>query len=276
MRNYMIRLLCFFAAVICLPPAMGAAAVPADFSTDIGGEPQENCGEEGPKLVAITFDDGPNPITTEQLLDGLAARGAKATFFILGQSIDESICSEKVPKNRALVKRMIKEGHVVGNHSYSHPLLSKCSKEKVREELTRTSELIKELTGAYPIYMRPPGGAAATAPWVREIANPMITVCWGYFDTKDWKYKNKERIVKIIVDHVIDGDIILLHDNYVTSVEAALEAIDILQARGFQFVTVDTLLKRNMTEGMALDPRLIYYIMPPGDTSKLVKAEDLP
>ena len=66
MRNYMIRLLCFFAAVICLPPAIGAAAVPADFSTDIGGEPQENCGEEGPKLVAITFDDGPNPITTGQ------------------------------------------------------------------------------------------------------------------------------------------------------------------------------------------------------------------
>ena len=119
--------------------------------------------------------------------------------------------------------------------------------------------------------MRPPGGSALTAPWVRNIAAPMITVCWGYYDTRDWQCRNIDKMVKTIVENTFDGDIVLLHDNYETSIETAFRAMDILEEKGYRFVTVDELLNRNTGNGWELDPSRIYCTMREGDYSRLKK-----
>ena len=226
-------------------------------------------------MVAFTFDDGPNPVHTTKLLDGLAKRNAKATFFVLGEKLDyksQNYNERIIKQNRELVARMAAEGHTVANHSYSHCWLSKSTPEKVAYELSKTSQLIQEITGEEVKYMRPPGGSALTASWVRKIAAPMITVCWGYYDTRDWECRNVDKMVDMIVENTFDGDIILLHDNYETSVKTALKAMDILAEKGYRFVTVDELLNRNTGNGWKLDPERIYCTMKDGDYSKLVKS----
>lgn len=129
--------------------------------------------EDGePPMIAFTFDDGPNAVQTSRLLDGLQERGAKATFFVVGEKLDYASDKPNVAENRALLERMAREGHEIGNHTYSHCWLSKISREKAAFELSKTNELIREITGSTPKYMRPPGGSALTAPWVRELAAP--------------------------------------------------------------------------------------------------------
>lgn len=231
-------------------------------------------GQEERPMVAFTFDDGPNCVQTARLLDGLKKRNAKATFFVVGEKLDyeSGKYSEKtVTQSRALVDRMATEGHTVANHSYSHCWLSKATKEKVTYELRKTNELITQITGQPVKYMRPPGGSALTTSWVREIASPMITVCWGYYDTRDWECRNVDSMVDMIVNNTFDGDIILLHDNYETSVDTALQAMDILAEKGYRFVTIDELLNRNTGNGWTLDPTRIYCTMKPGDYSRLKK-----
>ena len=227
----------------------------------------------GGGMIAFTFDDGPNSIQTKRLLDGLSERNAKATFFVVGEKLDFESDRPNIEENRALVERMVREGHEIGNHTYTHCWLNKISEEKVAFELSKTNELIKEITGSTPKYMRPPGGSALTAPWVRKLSSPMITVCWGYYDTRDWQCRNVDKMVKTIVENTFDGDIILLHDNYETSVETALRAMDILAKQGYRFVTIDELLNRNTGNGWELDPMRIYCTMRPGDRSHLKQVE---
>lgn len=233
-----------------------------------------NAASEEPPMIAFTFDDGPNVVQTQRLLDGLAERGAKASFFIIGKNLDYTVGKpEVVDANRALVERMVQEGHVVGNHSYSHCWFNQISKKQAALEISKTNELIKEVTGVEPLYMRPPGGASFTSAWLREMSAPMITVCWGNYDTRDWQCRNVDKMVKMIVDNTHDGDIILLHDNYKTSVDTALRAMDILAEKGFRFVTVDELLNRNTGDGWVLDPMRIYGTMEPGDKSRLKQVD---
>ena len=221
------------------------------------------------KMIAFTFDDGPHPKETERLLDGLAERNAKATFFVIASKIDAATTDVRTQTNIELVRRMAEEGHEVGNHTYSHCYLTQVSKEKVSYELTKASAVLESVTGVKPRYMRPPGGGSLTAPWVREIASPMITVCWSGVDTRDWECRNVPRMVEKIVKSAKDGAIVLLHDNYATSVDAALQAMDILAKQGYSFVTVDTLLSRNLGDEYELNPMRIYSAMYPGDVSKL-------
>lgn len=223
-------------------------------------------------MIAFTFDDGPNTVYTEKLLDGLAKRNAHATFFVVGEKLDENSTKykpEAIEKCKALVARMVRDGHVVANHSYSHCWLNKETKEKVKYELNKTSMLIEDITNQKVKYMRPPGGSTLTAPWVREIASPMITVCWGYYDVRDWECRNVDKMVNVIVENTFDGDIVLLHDNYETSIETALSAIDILMKKGYSIVTVDELLNRNTGNGWVLDSSRIYCTMKEGDYSRL-------
>lgn len=223
------------------------------------------------KMIAFTFDDGPNPVETKRLLDGLLERDAKATFFVVGSKIDAAHEDAYTQTNIQLIRRMYEEGHEVGNHTYSHCYLSYASKKEVAEELSRTSEIIASITGEQPKYMRPPGGGKMTAPWVREIASPMITVCWSGVDTRDWECRDTDGMVEKIVNSARDGTIVLLHDNYQTSVDTALRAMDILARQGYSFVTVDTLLTRNLGDEYALNPMRIYSAMYPGDISKLLR-----
>lgn len=181
-----------------------------------------------PPMVALTFDDGPDAKYTEMLLDGLAKRNVRVTFFLIGANIDG---------NEALVKRMSEEGHVIGNHTYSHIDLGKETLICDCDEIDRTNEKIYEITGAVPVYMRPPFGDRNME---LECIIDMEQVMWDV-DPKDWQCQNKAEIVKRVMSKVKDNDIILLHDGYDTTVEAVFEIIDRLQADGWQFVTVDEL-----------------------------------
>ena len=179
------------------------------------------------KRIALTFDDGPWPETTEKLLDGLAARGAHATFFLIGEQIEG---------NEALLRRMRDEGHQVGNHTFSHVRLDQAPSAGIRE-LQKTDALLKSVLGEGEYWIRPPWGFLGKS--VQEAAEVPL-VYWSV-DTEDWQIKNADTVVQRIIENAQDGDIVLLHDPYPTSVEAALKAIDRLQEEGYVFVTVGEL-----------------------------------
>lgn len=184
--------------------------------------------EEAPE-IAITFDDGPSGTYTPKLLDGLKERGVKATFFLIGQNVD------KYPE---IVKRMDEEGHLIGNHTYHHVEITKVSDEEAYKEIVSTNEAIYRVTGKETEYMRPPFGA-----WQRELEMELdvLPVMWT-IDPLDWTTENTDEIVNKVVTEAEENDIILLHDCYQSSVDAALRIIDLLQKEGFEFVTVDELL----------------------------------
>lgn len=183
------------------------------------------------KRVAITFDDGPHRVYTEELLDGLKERNVVATFFVIGINIVE---------NETLVQRMKDEGHLIGNHTYSHVELSELESGKQEEEILRTNQIIKEITGEDVEYIRPPFGCYDREQATEGMLEGMFVTLWD-IDPRDWCVMDKNQVVQSVVNSVEDGDIILLHDIFATSVEAALEIIDILQEQGYEFVTVDKL-----------------------------------
>jgi len=179
--------------------------------------------------VALTFDDGPSSRYTPELLDGLKERGVKASFFLVGKNIEE---------NSDLIRRMEAEGHLIGNHTYNHVQLDKISDASAREEILKTNNAIYEATGRYPQYMRPPYGA-----WKKnmEICVEMLPVFWT-IDTLDWKTQNVQAVCQVVEKEIEDGAIILMHDEYETTVNAALKIVDEYQEKGYEFVTVDRLI----------------------------------
>lgn len=179
--------------------------------------------------VALTFDDGPHPVYTPQLLDGLNERGVHATFFVVGKNI---------LGNEALLKRMETEGHLIGNHTYSHVKLSELDIARACAEVEKTNALICEVTGKEPEFIRPPFGEWKKA---MECSFEMIPVLWDV-DPLDWTTKNTALVVERVLKDTKPGDIILLHDYYQSSVDAALEIADALTERGYKFVTVDELI----------------------------------
>lgn len=181
------------------------------------------------KKIALTFDDGPHPVYTKKLLEGLAERHVEATFFVVG---------ENIPGNEELIARMKEEGHLIGNHTYDHVKICDMSGEEACEQVEKTSELVKEITGENTEFVRPPFGA-----WNKEMecSFTMIPVLWDV-DPLDWTTQNSASVVQKVLNSVEENDIILLHDCYDSSVEAALEIVDELLARGYEFVTVDELI----------------------------------
>ena len=157
-------------------------------------------------------------------------RGAAATFFVIG---------EQVPCNEDLLRRMRAEGHQIGNHTYSHVRLLKAEKDMVVEEVHKTEVLLKEAVGEGDFWLRPPYGLIGCER-SKLIKTPMIY--WSV-DPQDWKLLDKGKVVDAVLAAVQPGDIILLHDFYSTSVDAALEIIDRLQADGYAFVTVEELFR---------------------------------
>ena len=179
--------------------------------------------------IALTFDDGPHPVYTKMLLDGLAERDVKASFFVVGKNI---------PGNEDLIARMEEEGHLIGNHTYDHVKICSMSGEDACRQVEKTSALVREITGHDTEFIRPPFGA-----WNKEMecSFTMIPVLWDV-DPLDWTTKNTALVEERILKNVQGGDIILLHDLYQSSVEAALGIIDRLKAQGYEFVTVDQLI----------------------------------
>lgn len=196
---------------------------------DSQGTCQTSEGNTEKKKVAITFDDGPHPQYTPEMLAALKERNVKATFFLLGEEV------EKYPE---IVKQIQEEGHLIGNHSYKHEQLSKLTMDQACAQVTRTNELIYGITGIYPSYLRPPFGD-----WHKELdcKMNMVEVLWDV-DTLDWSIQNHAKIVEKTLNDVQENDIILMHDGYETSVTAAMEIIDTLQKQGYEFVTVDEII----------------------------------
>jgi peptidoglycan/xylan/chitin deacetylase (PgdA/CDA1 family) len=183
----------------------------------------------GKPVVALTFDDGPHAKYTPQLLDGLKARGVHATFFLMG---------ENIAGKEDLVRRMAQEGHLIGNHSYRHIRLTTAGEEAVCQSIEKTQQIIAGITGRAPAYLRPPYGD-----WNEQLECRLeITPVFWTVDSLDWKLRNTKAIVRRVKSSVQNGDIILFHDIFPTSVEAALELVDLLTEEGYAFVTVDELL----------------------------------
>lgn len=187
------------------------------------------------KYVALTFDDGPKEGTTDMLLDGLKARGASATFFLLG---------EQVLNYPDLVRRMADEGHQIGNHTWSHARLEGITIAETLEEVGKTEALLEEILGGGDYWLRPPYGQLTPGAEAR-IQVPMVK--WSV-DPRDWESRNAEKIVQAVLASVQPNSIILLHDIYPASVEAALRIVDVLQAEDYWFVTVEELLRLNGVE----------------------------
>lgn len=185
--------------------------------------------ETEPFRVALTFDDGPHPVYTKQLLDGLAQRGIRATFFLIG---------ENIPGQEELVLRMAQEGHMIGNHTYHHVQMAQEGILVCGTELDMTNVLIESITGTVPEFVRPPFGQ-----WSRKLQDEigMIPVGWDV-DPLDWKILDADRVADSILKNVENGDIILLHDVYPTSVQAAFLVMDALLEQGCEFVTADELI----------------------------------
>ena len=183
---------------------------------------------EAPR-IALTFDDGPNARYTPLLLEGLRARNIHASFFLIGENIEG---------NEDILRQMQQDGHLIGNHTWDHVQLNKISCKKAQMEIEKTNNRIYEATGVYPSYVRPPFGA-----WIKdmELSVTMLPVFWDV-DTLDWKNKNIDSILSIAEKQVHDGSIILMHDGYQTSVDAALKIADLFTQKGYVFVTADQLL----------------------------------
>ena len=194
------------------------------------------------KLIAITFDDGPGAYTA-QLLDELAARDVKATFFVSGYR------AANYPET---LKRMVSEGHQLASHTQNHENLNTLSAAKIADEISRTQDYITAAGGDNPAYIRPPYGNANKT--VRAQA-PSPLINWSV-DPEDWKYHNADTVCSNILAGSYDGAIILVHDIYQTSVNGALAAIDKLLEQGYEFVTVRDLLLRR---GITTEAGVMYY-----------------
>lgn len=193
--------------------------------------------KEGKKLIAFTFDDGPASENTKAIMDEFEKYGGRATFFMLGQNAD---------LNPDLVKEVYKRGHEVGNHSWDHSqgiaVTNTLTKKQVSEEVYKPNDVIFKATGFEPRYFRPPYGA---------IGNTLDSVCgldmvgWD-IDSLDWQNHNPEIMTSIIKKGASVGyEVVLMHDIHKETVEGVKKVLKELDAQGFQFVTIDTLMKQD-------------------------------
>ncbi|OKL36958.1 chitooligosaccharide deacetylase [Domibacillus mangrovi] len=192
------------------------------------------------KMVAITFDDGPHPIYTPQILDVLKKYDAYSTFFLLGAHM------KKYPE---IVNREIAEGHEIGNHTYSHPSFHNISESSLIDEIQTTQNLIDTFQLGKMKLFRPPGGAL-NKQIINTLTNDNYTIIlWSWHqDTKDWTNQGVQKIANHVLSNVQNGDIILLHDsggNRTQTVQALQIILPELQKKGYTFVTVGELLQNH-------------------------------
>lgn len=181
-------------------------------------------------LVALTFDDGPRNSTTGRLVEGLAIREVPATFFLVG---------ERIAGSEDLIREMAAAGHQIGVHTYDHVRVTELSRKDFDLQVGRTRALLIEILGEGDYWLRPPYGIVDPA--VESWADGPL-ILWSV-DPEDWKDSNTDRIVNSVLSQVEDGDIILMHDIYDSSVDAALRIVDGLLERGYCFVTVEQLME---------------------------------
>jgi peptidoglycan/xylan/chitin deacetylase (PgdA/CDA1 family) len=214
-------------------------AVPRNPDMDLNSNFSKNSGITFSRVlvsgnhIAITFDDGPHPQNTPRLLDMLRARNIKATFYVIGRSV------ELYPQ---VVRRTVAEGHEIGNHSHTHRLLSKLGDDELRQEMARCRDAVGRAAGVQPRTMRPPYGG------LRQRQRELVHAEYGYptilwsCDPLDWKRPGASVVSSRILAGTSAGGIVLAHDLHAQTVDAMPAAFDGLLRRGFKFVTVSQLL----------------------------------
>ena len=194
-------------------------------------------GTENTKKIALTFDDGPHPRITREVISILRENGVTATFFVIGQNADN------YPET---MKLLAESGYEIGNHTYSHKNLKKMSEAEIESEFLRCRETLARF-GVKPTLMRPPEGFFSDD--VIKVSRGMEydIILWS-IDTRDWAHTPASNIVKTVLDNASGGDIILMHDylsGYGGTCEALRTIIPELKSRGFEFVTVSELISEN-------------------------------
>lgn len=184
------------------------------------------------KYIALTFDDGPSAATTPKVLEVLADKKVKATFFLLGQNAKE------YPK---LVQQIQEEGHELASHSYSHPQLTALTKEQVTKEVRETDKAIFNATGSLPRTFRPPYGAV-NPEVAKAIGKPVIQ--WD-IDSLDWQSKNKHSVVQVVKQTSHPGGIVLMHDIQQSTADGLASIIDHLKRDGYEFLTIEEMFQLN-------------------------------
>lgn len=194
------------------------------------------------KYIAFTFDDGPSGAKTKKLVDILEDNKMHATFFMVGN---------RMALQPETLKYVLEHGNEIGSHSYTHSNLKRLKKEELKQEEFNTNLVYKNITGEELTLLRPPYGNINEN--MKETMN-YIFVNWN-IDTEDWRYRDSEHIYHSIIDKVEDGDIILMHDLYDTTIEAVEKVLPELYVRGFQVVSVSELAK---IKGQTLEPKKVY------------------
>lgn len=185
--------------------------------------------KENKKKVALTFDDGPHPKVTMQILNTLEKYDAKATFFMLGKQVE---------KHTDIAKEVVSRGHEIGNHTYNHPELTKQSTSQVQWQVDHTDQIIFDVIGEYPTVFRPPYGAK------NQHVDSLIDVpviMWT-IDTYDWKHRDPNKLLPAVKANLHDGAIILMHDIHQSTADGLESVLIYLQQEGYEFVTVSELL----------------------------------
>ena len=212
-----------------LTAALALSALPAQAQNACACD--SLCGESSkPKYVALSFDDGPSLKCTPMMLDVLEENGVKASFFLIGQNITE----ETAP----MIRRMVRMGCDVENHTYSHPNLTQIPDSQILEEVAKTDSLIEIYAGSKPRYLRPPFTAHNTH--VAELVGGKIFIAG--LSCRDWRADMPvEDRVTMTLDRVEDGRILLFHDTNERTVEAMKTIIPRLKSLGYEFVTIPEL-----------------------------------
>ena len=205
--------------------------------------------KEAAGYIALTFDDGPSGAITEKLLDGLAARNVKATFFLCGYRI------EKFPE---IAQRMAEEGHELGLHSNRHDYMQHMTKEEALDDLAECQSILTESTGVSARLFRPPGGLYSQALLAASRELGLSIVFWSV-DPHDWDKEKSAQVLPYLLSHASAGDIVLMHDLTEHSVSAALSFIDTMYAKGYEFCTVSELAALS---GETLSPGTYYNRFP--------------
>jgi peptidoglycan-N-acetylglucosamine deacetylase len=210
------------------PPKDLVKKISPDTEDNKDSKNEEKEEKENIKQVAITFDDGPHPKYTQTILDILKAHNAKATFFVLGSRVDFY---------PGITKRIVKEGHEIGNHTWDHKDLKTLSPEDIIEELEKTNHAVKYATGIEPQIMRPPYGSINNQ---IESTLELPSILWTV-DTLDWKSHDPNAILTIVKEETKEGSIVLMHDIHKSSVDSLNDVLTFLQNQGYEFVTVSEL-----------------------------------
>nr|WP_125143659.1 polysaccharide deacetylase family protein [Clostridium transplantifaecale] len=181
-------------------------------------------------MIALTFDDGPYAPVGNRIMDSMEKYNGRATFFVVGN---------RVADYKTEIKRMHDNGHEIANHTYDHKYLNRLSADEIVSQVELCNQAVAAITGESPRLVRLPGGSKNSTV-LDNVHYPIIL--WN-IDTLDWKTKSADKAAEAVLGKVKDGDIILMHELYNSSGDAAVRIIPALSEQGYQFVTVSELIR---------------------------------